>query len=495
MLTTLSGCTVGPDFHAPEAPADTSYTSQALPGQTVSAPVAHGQAQSFDSTQTVRPDWWTQFQSAKLDQLIDQALKDSPTIIAAQATLRQAQLSWQAQSGSSQIPRVDLSLGAQRELFNTAAFGQPGNSPLFNLYNANVQVSYLFDLFGGNRRALEALAAQAEYQQHELDAARLTLAGNVATAAITQAALNAQLIALSQLIAQQEEQLNITRRREAIGAVGQNDVLALQTQLAQTRAQIPPLMNRISQTNHLLAALLGKTPAGFDVPHFNLDDFTLPASVPVVVPSTLLQSRPDIAASQALLHAATAQYGNAISTALPQINLSAGLSQESLTTGTLFNPASAAWSLAGSLTQPLFNGGLHAAINAVHANLDAANANYRETVVQAFRNVADALRALDNDAKLVSDQYVADQSAQQSWQLARQQYQLGSIPWLQVLISGQQADQTRISLIQAQAQRLTDTAALFQAMGGASTADANQPPVGFAGQTPVHEAKSQEEHP
>ncbi len=496
LLPLLAGCTVGPDFRAPDAPKDTRYNNRELPAKTISTPVTAGQAQSFDETRTVQTDWWTRFQSDKLNQLIAQALKDSPTIAAAQATLQQARLTWQAQSGSTELPHVDLTAGAQRQLFNPAAFGQPGNSSLFNLYNAGVQVGYLFDLFGGNRRALEALAAQTEYQQHELDAARLTLAGNIATAAMTQAALRAQLMAVSQLIAQQEEQLNITRRREAIGAVGRNDVLALESQLAQTRAQVPPLMNRLSQTNHLLAALAGQTPAGFEVPGFELDDFTLPASVPVVVPSTLLQSRPDIAAAQALLHAATAQYGNAISTALPQINLSAGLSQESLTTGTLFNPASTIWSLAGSLTQPLFNGGLHSAINAVHASLDAADANYRATVVQAFRNVADALRALDNDAKLVADQYTANQAAQQSWELTRQQYQLGSVPWLQVLVAGQQADQTRINLIQAQAQRLTDTAALYQAMGGASAASAAQPPVGLAEQSqPVREAKSQEEHP
>jgi len=494
LATVLTGCTVGPDFHAPDAPKAVNYTHRLQPQQTMQTPVVAGGQQSFISTDEIRTDWWKTFQSAKLNQLIEQSLKNSPTIASAEATLHQSLLTWNAQRGSTLLPQVNLNLGAQRELFNSAAFGQPGNTTLFSLYNANVQVSYLFDVFGGNRRALEAYAAQAEYQKHELDAARLSLAGNIVTAAMTQASLQAQIQTTARMIAMQEEQLNITRRRASVGAAGEGDVLALQTQLAQTRALIPALATRLSQTNHLLASLAGELPSGTDIPVFSLEDFTLPAQVPVVVPAKLVRYRPDIAAAQAMLHAATAQYGNAIATALPQINLTAGLTQEALSSGQLFNPSSAAWSLAGGLVQPLFNGGLGSAIKAVHANLDVADANYRQTVVQAFRNVADSLRALDNDARLLNDQYTADQSARQAWELTQQEYRLGSIPWLQVLTNGQQAQQTRINLIQAQAQRLTDTAALFQSMGGALPSPVKAPDTSAADHASKDIAASQKDH-
>lgn len=469
----LGGCTtVGPDFQMPKAPTAAQYTRQGLPAQTASAPGALGEAQRFQTAERIAPDWWRAYGSPQLDGLVDTALHNSPTLAAAEATLRQAQQTYEAQAGSTLYPTVNAKLGASRNQANAASSGQSGDKTFtYNLYNAGIAVGYDFDLFGGNRRALEALAAQAHYQQFQLEGARLTLAANVVTAAFTQAQLGAQIEATEAILKAQQNQLDIARKRFALGAAARTDVLTLQTQVEQTRASVPPLRNKLEQTDHLLAVLLGKEPGAADVPRFTLADFALPQTLPVVVPSALVQQRPDIRASQALLHAATAQYGVAISNLYPQINLSASLGTQALTMGALFGPGSAVWSLAGSLAQPLFNAGLKAGANAAEASLQAAGANYQQTVLQALRNVADALRALENDAQTLQAQSAADASAQESLKLVDQQYLLGAASYLQLLTAQQQAQQTRIGLISAQAQRLADSAALYQAMGGGVIAD------------------------
>ena len=464
----LGGCTtVGPNFKTPAAPAVGAYTRQALPAGTASAPGSLGGAQSFVAGQAVATDWWTSFGSAPLDALVAQALQNSPSLAAAEATLRQAQQTYEAQAGSTLYPTVSGKLGASRNATNAASFGQNSNSQtIYNLYNAGVAVNYNFDLFGGNRRALEALAAQADYQGYQLAGARLTLAANVATTAFTQAQLGAQIEATEAILKAQQSQLDIARKRFELGAAARADVLTLQTQVEQTRATLPPLRNKLEQADHLLAVLVGKAPGAADIPRFQLADFKLPAQLPLVVPSELLRQRPDVQASTALLHAATAQYGVAVSNLYPQLNLSANLGTQALTTAALFGPGSIIWSLAGSLAQPLFNAGLKSGANAAEASLQAAGANYQQTVLQALRNVADALRALDNDAQTLQAQAAADASAQESLKLVNQQYMLGASSYLQLLTAQQQAQQTRIGLIAAQAQRLAASAALYQAMGG-----------------------------
>jgi NodT family efflux transporter outer membrane factor (OMF) lipoprotein len=464
----LGGCSaVGPDFRTPAAPAVTGYTRGQQPADTVTTPVELGGKQSFAANQAVANDWWKAFGSAKLDDLVQQALNNSPTLASAEATLRQAQQTYAAQAGSTLYPTVDAKLGASRNQINAAGRGQSGNTQtLYNLYNAGVNVNYTLDLFGGNRRALEALAAQADYQRYQLAGARLTLAGNVVTTAFGQAQLAAQITATEIILKAQEDQLEITRKRLELGATAKADVLTLQTQVEQTRASLPPLRNKLEQADHLLAVLLGQAPAEVDIPRFALSDFALPGNLPVVVPSELVRQRPDIQASTALLHAATAQYGVAVANMYPQITLSASLGKQALTTGALFGPGSLIWNVAGQLAQPLFNAGLGAASNAAEANLQAAGANYRETVLQALRNVADALRQLEFDAQTLQADATADTSAQESLALLEQQYKLGAASYLQLLTAQQQAQQTRIGLIAAQAARLADTAALYQAMGG-----------------------------
>lgn len=462
----LSGCTVGPDFSQPEPPAVRDYTATALPSQTASTPIALGEAQRFIAHAPIGAAWWQQFGSPKLNALIERALQSSPTLAAAQATLRQAEQTYLAQGGSTLLPQANGQLGMQRQRTTPAMQGQTGPERTFTLYNASVGVSYNLDLAGGNRRALEALAAQTDFQRFQLEGARLALAANVATAAVTEAKLTEQIAATEDILAAQTEQLELTRRRLALGNTSELDVVSLQTQVEQTRAGIVPLRNRLEQTNHLLAILIGEPPASVAIPSLTLADFRLPSDLPEQVPSELVRRRPDIEAAEALLHVANAQYGVAVSRLYPQFTLTGNVGSEALTSTALFGSGSLVWGLAGQLAQPLFNAGLRPAARAAEAGFDAAAANYRQTVLLALRNVADVLRALDNDAQALQAEAAADASAQRALDLVRQQYRLGAGTYLQLLIAQQQAQQTHNGLIAAQAQRLADTAALYQAMGG-----------------------------
>ncbi|MEO6423237.1 MAG: efflux transporter outer membrane subunit, partial [Candidatus Nitrotoga sp.] len=355
----ILGCTnVGPDFKQPASPSVSNYTTQKVPLQTATALSRFGEAQHFVVGKNVPVNWWHNFGSTKLDALIDQALSASPTLEAAQATLIQVQQTYAAQMGSTQYPQVAAKLAAQRQKFNPAIFGQPGGSKIFDLYNAGATVSYNLDLFGGNRRALEAFAAQANYQFYQLEGARLTLAANIVTAAMSQAQFAAQINATVAILAAQKKQLNIARQRFKLGAVPRTDEYTLLTQVEQTRASIPLLRNNLEQTNNLLAVLVGQLPGAAKIPKFSLADFNLPTDLPLVIPSELVRQRPDIQASEALLRVANAQYGVAVATGYPQINLSSTLNSQALAASSLFGAGSLIWSVVGQVAQPLFNAGL-----------------------------------------------------------------------------------------------------------------------------------------
>lgn len=462
----LAGCTVGPDFKAPAVPDTPAYTTPPLSTQTASAATALGDAQHFRIGANVGAQWWRDLGSSKLDALIEQAFQASPTLASARATLRQAQEIHAAQEGAMMYPQVDAGFSAQRQRFNPIVLGQDGQAREFSLFNAGLNVNYQLDLAGGNRRALEALAAQTEYRRHELDGAQLTLAGNIVTAAITQARLAAQIQSTEAILRAQDEQLYLTQERVRLGQGAPDEVLALQTQVEQTRAGLPVLRKQSQQNEHLLAALTGRAPGDGRLPTFTLEEFTLPSDLPLIVPSELVRRRPDILGAEALLHAANAEYGSAIAKLYPQLNLSADLATQTLVAGALFGPGSAIWNVLGQLTQPLFNPALPAEKRAALAAFDAATANYQSVVLESLRNVADVLRALENDAQALAALAAADTAAQGSLQSVQRQYALGAASYVQQLIAQQAAQQTRIDLIAAQAQRLVDSAALYQAMGG-----------------------------
>ncbi len=462
----LAACAVGPDFKAPAAPQTASYTAAPLPTHTASAPGALGASQRFAPEQAVAADWWTQFGSSKLDDAVREALQHSPTVAATLATVRQAIETEAAERGATLAPQVNATLGAQTLQNNSAAMGLPGGARRYDLFNAGASVSYNLDLSGGNRRALEALAAQTEWRRHQLDAARLALAGAVVATAVKQAQLAAQIDSTEHILATQQEQLRIARERERLGVGAAADVAALQTQLEQTRASLEPLRNSADQTAHLLAVLRGQEPGAASNPRFTLADFNLPTTLPLTLPSELARQRPDIRAAEALLHAASAQIGVTVARQYPRFSLSANLGSQALTAASLFSSGALVWGLAGQLAQPLFRPGLKAEARAAEAAFDAAAANYRDTVLQGLRQVADVLRALDHDAQALQAQTAADASAQRSLRLVERQYALGTASATQLLIAQQQAQQARIGVTAAQAARLADTALLYQALGG-----------------------------
>jgi NodT family efflux transporter outer membrane factor (OMF) lipoprotein len=462
----LTGCAAGPDFQRPAAPDATRYTSTSMADRTASASTRFGEAQRLVEGLPIETQWWRGLGSSELDGLINEAFQVSPTLATVSAKLRQAQELHDAHAGSTEYPHVDALLGAQRQQMSPSSQGLSGDTRQFSLYNSSVGVHYNLDLAGGNRRALEALAARADYRRFELNAAHLTLAGNTATAAITRARLAAQLEATSTIVLAQDEQLRLAHERVRIGQASPDELLSLQAQAEQTRAELPALRKQLLQTEHLLAVLVGRAPGAGGIPAFTLADFTLPVELPLVVPSELVRRRPDIQAAEALLHAANADYGVAVAKLYPQINLSANLGSQALTTGALFGGGSAVWSLVAQLTQPLFDPGLPAEKRAALAAFDAAAANYQSVVLESMRNVADTLRGVESDAQTLTALAAADAAAQASVQSVERQYRLGAASYLELLIAQQQAQQIRVNMVAAQAQRLVDSVALYQALGG-----------------------------
>ena len=468
VLATAGGCMVGPDFQRPEAPGTKAYTATPLPVETAAAPGTGGAAQRFAIKENIPARWWDLFRSPGLDRLIRQALKGSPTLAAAQATLRQAQENLRARSGTEYYPGVDASLSGTRQKVSGAAFGQPGASGFFyGLYNATVNVSYTIDLFGGGRRELEGLRSQVDYQHYQLEAAYLTLTANIVTTAVQEASLRAQLKATREIVALQEKQLQLVERQFQLGGASRSDVLAQRAQVAQTRAGLPPLEKALAQTRNQLAVYSGSLPSEANLPEFELEGLHLPQELPLSVPSLLVRQRPDILASEGLLHAAGAQVGVATANLYPQITLSASLGSQGGRLQDLFTPGSSVWSLGAGLLQPVFHGGeLTAKRRAAIAAYDQAVAQYRETVLQALQNVADVLQALDADARTLAAQADAEKAARDSLEVTQQQFRFGAVSYLTLLNAQRQHQQTRITLVQAQAARFADTAALFQAMGG-----------------------------
>ena len=465
----LAGCAVGPDFHTPEAPAATAYTASAMPPETAASPGPGGTAQRLVPEQEIPAQWWTLFHSTALDQLVRQALADNPTLTAAQATLRQSQESLRALVGSALFPSVDANASVSRQKISGAAFGQPESqfSP-FTLYNASVSVSYALDLFGGARRELEALQSQVDFQRFQLEGAYLTLTSNVVTTAVKEASLRAQIRATLEIVAALEKQLDLVERQFQLGGVARSDVLTQRVQLAQTRATLPPLEKELALTRHQLAVLAGRLPGeAAALPEFDLDGLELPQQLPVSLPSSLVRQRPDVRASESLLHAASAQVGVATANLYPRLTLSGSYGSEAVKPGSLFSGGTEVWSLGAGLLQPLFHGGeLSAKRRAAVAAYDQAAAQYRATVLLAFQNVADVLRALEADARTLQAQADAEAAAHDTLDLTQKQFQLGAVSYLLLLNAERQYQQSRISLVQAQAVRFADTAALFQALGG-----------------------------
>jgi NodT family efflux transporter outer membrane factor (OMF) lipoprotein len=463
----LGGCALGPDFKTPEPPAapDAGYTPTPLPARTASAPGIGGAVQQFEWGQDIPAQWWTVFRSPALDQLIRAALERNPNMAAAEASLRQAQENYNAQAGGLLYPAVTGQLGAGRQKVPESSAG--AGAGVFNLYNASVNVSYTPDVFGATRRTLEGAQAAVDYQRFQVEATYLALSANVVTTAIRQASLRAQLQATREVLDALTKQLGVIEKQFEYGAIPRNTVLSQRNQVAQVVATVAPLEKALAQSTHQLSVLAGRLPGEGGMPSFALESLALPEQLPVSLPSTLARQRPDIRASEELLHQASALVGVATAAQYPQFTLSGAFGSSSQTFGSLFDSQNTAWNLTAGLTAPIFNGGaLRAQRRAAEAAYDAAAAQYRATLLTAFQNVADSLRALDADADALKAQAEAEALSAESLALAEQQYKLGGISYLSLLDAQRSYQQTHIALVQAQAARYADTAALFQALGG-----------------------------
>jgi NodT family efflux transporter outer membrane factor (OMF) lipoprotein len=468
VLALVSGCAVGPDFHVPAAPDVSGYTPEKLAPATVAAEVTGGAAQRFVPGGEIPGQWWALFHSQPLNDLIVAALKANSDLQAAQAALLVAQENVRAQQGFY-LPAIAGNFTPSRNKTATGALSPASASgnPYYSLYTAEVSVSYTPDVFGLNRRTVESLEAQAQAQRFALEATYLTLTSNVVAAAVQEASLRGQIAATQDIVDSESQLLDILRRQNELGQIAEADVVAQEAALAQAQAALPPLMKQLAQQRDLLTALAGRFPSEEVAEKFELSSLQLPQDLPVSLPSKLVEQRPDIRAAEEQLHSASALVGVALANMLPNITLSAVDGGAANTLDRLFTPGTGFWSLAGSLTQPLFEGGtLLARKRAAAAAYDEAAAQYRSTVITAFQNVADTLRALQHDAEALRAAVAAESAASESLAITRRQLELGNISYPALLAAQQTYQQAVINRVQAQAGRYADTAALFQALGG-----------------------------
>ncbi len=457
------GCAVGPNFKRPEPPPIETYTTGTLPAATLPA---DGRAQRFDLNAGVPADWWLLFHSATVDAVVYEALQRNQTLQAAQASLRQSQNLLRAGYGVF-YPQVNAVAAASREKTSPAVTGGTVPRSIFNLFTLSAGASYVLDVFGGERRAVESLGAQVDFQHASATATYIALTANVVNAMMAKAGYYEQIAATEQIISFQRDQLKITEAQAQAGLIPYSSLLSLQTQVAALEATLPPLRQKLDQTDHLLAVLTGRTPGEWAAPEITLSDLTLPADLPVTLPSHLVRQRPDILASEAQLHSASAEIGVATAALFPSFTLNGSYGVGSNTPGNLMRSSSGFWSLGANVTAPLFRGGTlwfqrQAAIDAY----ELSSANYRETVLAAFAQVADTLRAIEHDAELVQAQSQAVTASEEARRLIQVNYEAGTANYIQVLIANTQYQQAKLGYLQAQTQRLQDSVALFVALGG-----------------------------
>lgn len=456
-IALLTGCTtVGPDFQRPAAPEAIDY---AMAGDPAASPIV-----SLASSSATARQWWTSFNSADLNALVDQALKGNPTLQQADAALTRVRELERAQRGDSG-PTARLSGDAQRERINTAAFGIEGfPSPTINVFSIGTTFKYDLDLFGGERRKDETAAARTEAQRQRTDAAYLNLTGAVVSRAIELAALRSQLSALDGIIKVDNETVAMIKRGVQAGGEPAAAVNPAEAQLAEDQARRPSILRRIATTRHALALLVGQTPANWTAPEIDLAELTPPGSIPVNLPSELVRKRPDILAAEADLHAATATIGVAEAARYPSVSLDASFVLTALHPEDLFQYDSSGWTAGPSIAAPLFNGGaLKARQRAAEAGAKEADAVYRQTVLSAFAQVADLLSALSTDRDLIAAQTRARDVAAENARLASLGYENGAGSLIQVIDAQRQSQRAQLASIEAEALLRADMAALFVA--------------------------------
>ena len=462
-LCLLAGCAVGPDFGRPDPPAVTRFGRDADP---ILTDTALGSAQHFSMGAKVAADWWRLFKSPKLDAWIAEAIAHNPGIEAAQASLRQSQDNLRSGYGIF-YPELDASAGASRQKYTAVKTDLDLPPSVFNLFTLSASVSYALDIWGGERRLVEGLGAEVDVARAELQATYLTLWVNIVTVAIAEAAYRAEIDATQHLLVATTEQVRLAEIEAQAGIVPFATVLALRGQRALFAAEIPPLQQKLTQSEDLLATLAGTTPAEWTLAPVELADLTLPSDLPVSLPSDLVSQRPDLIAALAVAHAASANIGVATAAMLPAVSLSSAFGANNTAPSTLFAAEGNFWSFGANATTPLFEGGtLWFRRKAAIAGYQQAMAAYRQSVLAAFAQVADALRGLDHDAATLRAENEALASAEQAQHLVQANYQAGLTTYLDVLTADNHFNQAKIGQLQAIAVRYQDTVALFAALGG-----------------------------
>ena len=463
LLGSLCACTAfGPDRKPPSMPQPQHYSVTAPPAQLAAA---DGVAQELLPGARPLPEWWHAYDSDELDRLVDEGLRNSPSLAAAQSALKSAREQLRSQIGNSMLPSVDVGFSPQRE----RALGIPilPQQPtfLYDVFAAEVQTSYTFDFFGAAFLADRALAGQIRQQAFQLEATRRALAANIVTATINAAALHEQVVATEELVALGEQRAQQTAARYRLGSASRDEMLAAEQDAANAAATLPALRAQALAVRHAQAVLLGRTPDAAPPP-LALEALHLPRQVPVAVASDLLHQRPDILAAEAAVRAAADEAGAATAAMFPSLTLSAAYGRGGFDWSTFTSPAGAIWSVGGSLTQPLFHGGaLFARKRQYQASYEAAVAQYRQTVLSAFRTVADTLVALQEDANTLSQAERAEAAARETRANTESRYKLGAAPFYATLTAGQQYSSAHVQYVRARAERLADTAALLDSMG------------------------------
>lgn len=463
LVALLAGCAVGPDFKRPDANAPNGYTAEKLDLQAAAGAEAK---QSLAIGTRISGHWWELFHSKQLNDVLELALTGNQDLAAAQATLTQAKDTID-QSAGALWPHVEMQGGVSRQQTNGSSSGFDSIHSDFSLYTIGPNVSYTLDIFGLNRRQVEQSQALAEAQEYQLDAAYLTLCGNVVNQALAIASTRQQIAITNEIVADDQKNLDNESELLKLGEATRTDVEQARSQFNADRATLPPLQQQLAVAKHAMAILVGKAPAEWVAPDFDLAEFTLPAELPISVPSDLVHQRPDILSAEAQLHAASANIGIATAQMYPQLNLSASFQQQIINPVNLFSGAGSIWSVAAQLTAPIFEGGqLDAQRRAAVDAFNAKASTYKSTVLTAFGQVADTLTAIENDAELVDRERSASDSAGTTRQLIQETYRGGGVTVLQVLDAERQYATARLGYTRARAQRFTDTAQLFNAMGG-----------------------------
>lgn len=459
----LSGCTVGPNYRRPAAPVSEQYDQQAE--KKLSAAGGPIGAQRISLGQKINGDWWSAFDSAKLDQVMRQAIDGNFDLAAADATIAQANEAVIGARGGL-YPQIDYAAELGRQRADAGGLLKPATA---SFYAVGPVANFDFDVFGGTKRQVERQGALADFQKHRYDAAYLTLTGDIADQALLLASARAQIDAVQILLADDRKNLELVRSARLTGSAAEVDVALAETQLSVDQTLLPPLSQQYVVARHALSVLAGRGPNDWVPPDFDLTDFTLPPNLPVTLPSEVARNRPDLLEATAELHAASAAIGVATADLYPHLTLSGFITQTANGASSPFGPATALWGIGTEVAGPIFHGGTlkanrRGAIDAYKASL----AVYRQTVVKSLGQVADVLQAIDHDAEEYSAQDRALNSAGVSLRLNREGYREGEVSVLEVLDAERSYQQALLGQIRAKTAQYLDTTGLFVVLGGNS---------------------------